>query len=449
MRTHSAFRTVLLCLLALVLVYGPVKAQGPNNGKPNQFTNGQNGTPNLPIAPSMIVDKNNMREVFEQDIGFRASELENRTKFLQSLYPAAQKAADDLAQQPISEGTIRKDYQSLEVIINTEYDRNNHNSGRLYLLEHSLSMGVEVRAGADKPIYSPEVTYGDTRSGLELGVAEYFQSAYTEGASHRDSLGVSLKYIPNGLAAHSLKRRNAVQKSLIAVEATNLNVQDLHDIINPDVSRIEEIEKRIKSIASALKIEPTTANDAASTSRVTILSVIMALEKSFSELDAPNNGVLEDFVARTRKPAVAFVIGDQSFHGGDIFNGGVTASYLHRFGEGAPGVTAVAVLQYLQDSFRDSGHRSAGRLGLAAIYQDTTLDLTHPTPPSKIEQLGPPWQYKIGIEYTSPVLGLHETGAVFARYRWTPSYIEVTTTYGKDGLRKDYLNVSVGKSFTF
>lgn len=440
MRTHSASRTVLLCLLALALVYGPVKAQDPNNGKPNQFTNGQNGTPNLPIAPSMIVDKNNMLASFAADGRDTGVRIQRVQKFLSLLYPAVRGA----------------DYNRVSGLIEAEQKAVSRDAAQRHLPAHSFYVGAEARVGTDKPVYSPELTYGDTRSGLELGVAGYLQSPYTEGTSRRDGLGVSLKYIPGSLAAYTLEHYDVVQKALLNLDhlrldlshsLTNITIKELNDI---DL-RSQSPEEKLNAIRQALGITSSDLRATDTTLNGGIPPIVAdRLAIVVRDLDVQTTDALGDYVEGTRRPAVAFVVGDQSYRGGDIFSGGVTASYLHRFGEGAPGVTAVAVLQYLQDSFQDRGHRSAGRLGLAAIYQDTTLKMPTITAPySAIEQLGPPWQYKIGIEYTSPVLGLHETGAVFARYRWTPSYIEVTTTYGKDGLRKDYLNVSVGKSFTF
>ena len=60
MQPITAQRTFLICLTTLFLMNSPSQAS------PIIGTNGQNGTPNLPIAPSMIVDKNNMRGSYEQ-----------------------------------------------------------------------------------------------------------------------------------------------------------------------------------------------------------------------------------------------------------------------------------------------------------------------------------------------------------------------------------------------
>ena len=93
---------------------------------------------------------------------------------------------------------------------------------------------------------------------------------------------------------------------------------------------------------------------------------------------------------------------------------------------------------------RQQAHREAAeRLGVAAIYQNTTLTTVSPA------RLSPPWNYKVGVEYTSPILGLHDTKAVFVRYRDPNSYAEITLTYGEDGFGKNYGDVNIGKTLTF
>ena len=453
MRTHSVLRTILLCslpcLASLLLSPGPAGAEETTGTKPAQFTSGQNGTPNLPVAPSMVIDKNNMLAAYDVNADVSASDYEARGAFLRSFNAQAQQVQADLAQNPVPEKKVQDDFGELRRITGTERKRVADSTGKRIPLDHSLYVGAEVRAGADKPVYSPELTYGDTRSGLELGVAGYSQGAFVNGASRRDSLGVSLKYIVGSLAARSLEHYGGVREARAAIEAVKPTAEELEKIVNRPARSTEEIRARIEEIGRAFQPR---ANALAVTPRVNIETVLGLLKREFSDLEYKNNLVLEEFVKGARRPALAFVVGDQSYRGGDIFSGGAVASRLYRFGEGAPGVTAVAVAQYFHDSFREVGYRSAGRLGLAAIYQDTTLTLITLPPDAsgnKVETLGPPWHYKIGLEYTTPLLGLHETGAVFARYRWTPSYVEVTTTYGKDGRRRDYLDISLGKSFTF
>lgn len=472
MRTHSALRAALLCLLpclaALALPSGPLRA-APAKDKPDEFTDGQSGTPNLPMAPSMIVDKNNMRGGLVADgESIQISAVRVRA-FLAAVYPAARNA--------------KGDYEKVRKIVEAEEKAVKRDIAQIHLPEHSLYLGAEARAGADKPVYSPELTYGDTRSGLEFGVAGYLQGAYSEGISRRDSLGVSLKYIPQSSAASTLRDYDKIQKDLLALDKINLNSSRLLNAVTTTSEDLEAInrthktnEGKLDAIRQALGITPAGLTAAEAVPGGGVPEVVLdRLKTALQDINADAAQVLGKYVTRTRRPALAFVVGDQSYRSGDIFNGGAVVSRLYPFAEGAPGVTAVAVAQYLHDSFRRRGDRDAGRLGLAAIYQDTTLiyqdktpklttvaakpagDPTAPDgttsaepPPAKdVTSLGPPWHYKIGLEYTTPLLGLHETGAVFARYRWTPSYVEVTTTYGKDGLRRDYLDISLGKSFTF
>ncbi len=490
MRTHSASRAVLLCLLALAPVYGPVKAQSPNsaqsrnsvqspnNGKPGQFTDGQNGTPSLAVAPAMIVDKNNMREDYEEDTDAVDGSVSRHVKSLKSFYRAAKNSATYRAQ---GVAALAADRELLKTIrtLNSEVQEDALRSPLPYYYSY---IGAQTRVGTGKPIYAPNVIYGDVRNAFELGVAEYLQSAYTDGASRRDSLGLSLKYIPQSLAAYSLRRHDEVTKILREIDDLNLNplrtlnvttVRSLYGLLPDKELPDNEVPDNevIRGGDAVLKALDITAETAERIGDGIPPVVCDKLQSLLQQLDATQASVLGDFADGTRRPAAALVVGDQLFPGGDIFSGGATVSRLYPFRKGASGVTAVAAVQYFQDSFRDRGQRGAERLGFAAIYQDTILKLTTymeatpvcpptETPASdammvpqpyrrKIAGLGPPWHYKVGLEYTSPVLGLHETGAVFARYRWTPSYFEITTTYGSDGLRRSYLDVSVGKSFTF
>lgn len=473
MRTHSALRAVLLCLLALAPVYSSVKAQIPNSRKPNQFTNGQNGTPNLPIAPSMIVDKNNMLADYQKSVETSNLIIRTRKEALRSLFTAANKSATDRGNSTTPLVDLLADDANLQRIIKCLYAEVQKDAMRYPLPEYYSYVGAQARVGTDKPIYAPELIYGDVRNEFEIGVAEYLQSAYTDGASRRDSLGLSLKYIPWSLAAHNLRQYDEVRKILQEIDDLNLNPSRIFGATKVTVRSLDENLSNIKTILTNLGAKASPARTGAETVIVQTGNsippvVCQRLEDLIVHLDLARADVFEDYVAGTRKPAVALVIGDQSFRGGDIFTGGATVSRLYPFGKGAPGIAAVAAAQYFQDSFQDRGHRNAGQLGLAAIYQDKTLKTTTRTevmalcsasgtasagttavPQRCITALGPPWHYKIGLEYTTPVFGLHETGAVFARYRWTPSYVEVNTTYGKDGLRNDYLDVSVGKSFTF
>ena len=230
-----------------------------------------------------------------------------------------------------------------------------------------------------------------------------------------------------------------------------ITIQTLYDIVKSDDLSSSKIDDNIQEISGDLGLSSLTpALD-------TINAVInKILSRDFSDFNKRANDDLGKYVKGTHDPAVAFVVGDQHFNaGGDFFDSGVTASYLYSAHDGAPGVTSVVAAQYFHGSFFDTGHRSAERLGVAAIYQNTTLKVADgPKDPYAdetipLKKLGPPWQYKIGVEYTSPVYGLHETGSLFARYRWTPSYWEVTVSGGQDGLRKGYLDVSIGRSYTF
>lgn len=133
-------------------------------------------------------------------------------------------------------------------------------------------------------------------------------------------------------------------------------------------------------------------------------------------------------------------------HDGTLLDYGLTASTLVPFRQGGvpAGVTFLGAVQQFEDRLHDDPHRSATRTGIAAIWQDRT-----PSYDAASSTLAATWNVKAGLEYTSPILNMHETYAEFVRYRDVHTYAEITLTVGKDGLRKDYADVSVGKSFVF
>ena len=452
-------RTFWICFTLLALAAAGCLADdtNPKKDKPVGFTNGQNGTPNLPIAPAMIVDKNRMRGSLDQLTRDASAIAGQRGEFIQKLYPAAQNVVADLAQN-VPYARLRSDYSAFRNLIVEEYNQTQKDAATLQLPDHFLYLGAEARAGADKPVFGPEMTLEDTRNGLEFGLAGYYQSAYADGTSRRDSIGLSLKYSPQNFTSYTA---NDIKKSQELLEKiNNLGylpssspspdlVKSLYDAVQPvNAGSRADIVKELTTVSPLLSLSPLRPPGVPAPTnniinKITSGDISSALAQDIQTLNDSSTHTLRDFVEGIQKPAVALLAGDQLFHGGDVFNAGVTASLLHPFGDqGQTGVTGVAAAQYYHADL--SGfHRDGLRTGLAAIFQDSTLYLT----PAK--NLSPPWHYKLGLEYTSPIFGLHETYAEFVRYRDPRSYAEITLTAGKDGLRKDYVDVSVGQSFTF
>ena len=171
------------------------------------------------------------------------------------------------------------------------------------------------------------------------------------------------------------------------------------------------------------------------------------------------------YVNHTTRPSAALLVSDQSVNGGgDITSEGAVVSKLQSFGYDKAGALMTAAAESFYDNLNTDYHLHdhSERLGLSVIYQDRTPYLTpknlaydqnnsidasigNPT-----QKYGFPWQYKIGAEYASPILGLKDTYAVFARYREPRHYLfDIILTYGADGAHKSYGNVSVGHIFTF
>jgi hypothetical protein len=448
MQSITVSRAFLLCLTALALFPCLCRADDSNskNGKPGQFTNGQNGTPNLPLAPAMIVDKNNMRRALNYLPSYAEAITQKQNTFLPQLYQKAQTVVNDLAKSPTK---LETDYASLQDLIIKAHTGAQMDAMRIQLPNQYLYAGTEVRAGSDKPIFGPEVTIGDTRSGLEFGLGGYFQSAETEGMRRHDSLGLSLKYIPQSLAAHTAQETEKILQRINGLEYSPTDsshrvslIQLLYEAVNSHTSRIDKIRTVSRLLSILLPSSIPDVNGP--TSKITILQISQALGFDATALNGSTAESFHDFVENIRRPAVALVVGEQLFNGGgDAWNTGITASQLYPFGHhGQPGVTALAATQYFHVNLSDF-RRDGVRMGLAFIYQDSTLYLRTPT------ELSQPWNYKIGVEYTSPVLGLHDTKAVFVRYRDPHSYAEITVTYGEDGLGKNYGDVNIGKTITF
>ena len=177
--------------------------------------------------------------------------------------------------------------------------------------------------------------------------------------------------------------------------------------------------------------------------------------------------LLNDYVEEVQRPAVSLLLGDRLDNGdGSLLDYGASASTLlvYRQGEDHAGVTALGVVQRFEAHLNGYPRRSAVRSGAALIYQDHApyIDKNNVDNDSSLrgqdnapgystddKPFGPTWNYKLGLEYTAPMLGLKETYAEFVRYRNPRSYFEITLTAGKDGLRHDYVDVSLGQSFTF
>jgi hypothetical protein len=459
MPSITVSRVFLLCLTAFALFPPLCRADdtNPKNGKPGQFTNGQNGTPNLPLAPSMIVDKNNMRGRLNSQ-GYSTEALfHKQNMFLTQVYAATNQIATDLKQKPGDPIKLHNDYVALQELILKAHTDSQKNDPQLQLPNQYFYVGAEVRAGADKPTFGPEVTVGDTRSGLEFGVAEYFQSAQIDGMRRRDSVGLSLKYIPNSLATHIVQGDEDPKKNLqhLLQKINSLEyysddttpLTSLTQLLFKAVNRPEEADsQKINSVSRLLSIRlpPDTPIIVAPVNKIALRTIQQAFDNDVTAARVATDNSFQEFVKKVTEPATALIVGEQLFNGGgDVWNAGITASELHPFGnKGEPGLTGLLAAQYFHASLSDF-QREGLRTGLAIIYQDSTLYLQSPT------QLSLPWHYKVGIEYTSPVLGLHDTKAVFVRYRDPHSYAEITLTYGEDGLGKNYADVNIGKTITF
>ena len=458
MRPTASIRTFLTCLVLPLLLSLPCLAQGYPGGQNypggTQFTNGQNGTPNLPSSNSCTIDQTHFAG---QTAGTATSTYDlayvltaRKPSFLGQLY---------VAWQLLKTRDTFDNRQRVLDLINGEYLATLQDLSLQNLKTSSLYLGSEVRTGSGRPIYVlPALSYSNDKYGVELG-SESFHEFGTGSSPGRDGVGLSLKVELTDLS-------RGLARSLVAVKAAQKGLSLL--------SEIEKLHELVKGGQTSESFDPSTRQFTGLNVLIEVLepfspstpiprAVLMPLtptrlKKDSEELDVMALDLLTDYVRYTRRPTVSFIVGDRFVNdGGSLPQAGLTASQLFPLSYGGPGVTLLTVAQGFSDRTRGDLRRDAGRFGAALIFRDRTPALldekNNKVPLYKLGtqklHLGPTWNVKEGLEYTSPILGLKETYAGFVTYRDPGSYGEITLTAGKDGLRKDYLDISIGRSFVF
>ena len=484
-------------LLFCLVLSGHAQSSPTNTNKKTVGTNGQTGTPNLPLATSRVIDWTHMRgEILEEEDSanaklhlteFLSKELIRYPKILST---TGEKPNLAILLQVPTNGAKIPPFQNL---IKDAYDAEQQDKKRKGHLSE-FYYGSGVRAGREKPIYVlPELTYGYNPYGMEVGAAEFLESG--DNGQTQTSLGLSAKAEVTGRTAKLVRILDRISDDLIKEDNVNtsqvLNEDDV-DLLYGLLFFPHGIPKKIKDLTPAdmttlmtalsniqaayTPFDPYTTIESLSTALLEkrvqetksdkpLLDPLTAVAKDRKEI---RSKLLNDYVEEVQRPAVSLLLGDHLDNGdGSLLDYGASASTLlvYRQGEDHAGVTALGVVQRFEDHLNGDPRRSAVRTGAALIYQDhapyvekdaaaddsSTLGPDHAssygTDGNKL--FGPTWNYKLGLEYTAPMLGLKETYAEFVRYRNPRSYFEITLTAGKDGLRQDYVNVSLGQSFTF
>ncbi len=475
-RTLSLFVALCLpCFLATPCTAKP-------DDKPTQFNNGQNGTPNLPEAVCRFIDLTHMRGAAIGIQGQTAKNLSltltNDGKLDEAIQPyqAALQRYTAALSDPTHAGlaaaqeqlTVAKDRFQAEL---NRLSLAPENAPVIYDFPNSsFYVGSEVRAGAGKTDYIlPELTYCDNRFGIELGSESFLELG--EGNSDIfNGLGVSLKgeftdtarafprrvsRLQAALSAFDTARRSDIQTLRKIIEIINAS-NDL-DVIKLNADKLTAIADRYKDInksSTTPRLQALFSLDIQASGGTLPPRLFPAPVQDSEQLTGikalakQTEDIRKDYVRLTKRAIVAGFVGNRLYNrgGGSLLDGGITASQLFplRQGDVPAGVTALAVVQGFDDRLQDSRRQGAERLGLAAIWQDRTPSYDETT-----RRLASPWNVKFGLEYTTPLLGQHETYAEFVQYRALPSYVDIIVAAGKDGQRKNYVDVSIGKSFAF
>ena len=203
MPSQTFSRLAVPSLFVVPLLFGLVvsvhaQSSTTNTNKKIVGTNGQTGTPNLPLATSRVIDWTHMRgEILEEEhsanaklhlaefLGYDLSQYQNIL--------SATAARLDLAPllQVTTSGAKITPFQRFQNLIRDAYDAEQQDKKRKgYFSEFYYGSGV--RAGSEKPIYVlPELTYGYNPYGMEVGAAEFLASG--DNGQAQTSLGLSAK----------------------------------------------------------------------------------------------------------------------------------------------------------------------------------------------------------------------------------------------------------------
>ena len=465
---RSPLLSLSFCLIALLSYRCAAWADSSGN-KPAQFNNGLGGTPNLPVAPCRFIDLTHMRgasngfayaleSALKQDQTFDeqvATAIQNYLDALKALKAA--RVSGDKSKIKQAESNLAEAKTLLTNLVETEYAAVEDDVHTNDVPSSSFYVGSEVRAGSGETEYVlPVLAYCDSRSGIELGSESFFEFGDANSDGH-DGLGVSLKGEFTDIARAFPRKVSRLRAALAKISATKtdvgLNFNDVTALHRFLTDKYELTDQQLLTIANGYRdialsdtapVDPSLSERAAATE----LKALQEKLKAIKALEQQTQDLLVDYVRLTKRPMVAGFVGNRLYNqgGGSLLDGGLSASQLFPFrsDSGSAGVTALVVAQGFDDRLQGDQRRGAKRLGLAAIWQDRT-----PSYDAAKRRLGAPWNVKVGLEYTSPLLGLKSGYAGFVQYRTLPSYVEITLAVGKDGQRKDYVDLSIGKSIAF
>ena len=450
MRPPVSLRTILACLILPLLLSLHCHAQTyPGSG--TEFTNGQNGTPNLPSSDSCTIDKTHFAGEAAGTANNNYSLMERKPSFLGRLYEAWQLLKTEKT-------NTQDNRQHVVNLINEEYLATQQGVMAQTIYTSSLYVGSEVRSGSGRPIYVlPALSYSNDKFGIELGSESFYEFGAKNNPS-RDSVGVSLKVELTDLS-RGLARRLATVKDaqkLINDPKTDKNrskvndIEQLQTLVDGNEKSLIRGQPHFAEIDSIIDGYQIFSPSYIPPNSETINPFV--LKKYIGDLDQNAVNLLTDYVRFTRRPTASLIVGDLFVNdGGSLPQLGLTASQLFPLSYGGPGVTLLTAVQGFRDRTQGDVHRDATRFGAALILRDRTPSLAHAVNSSgkSVVRLGPTWNVKEGLEYTAPVFGLKETYATFVTYRDPRSYGEITLTAGKDGRRKNYLDISIGRSFLF
>ena len=443
--------TLPLFLSLFFLLCPAVYCEQTSPGNNTHLKNGQNGTPNLPVAPSRFVDWTHFGSSSNKAGSAGVKAFYNR-KFNQEL---AGRLGDFFGEtrktKPDLEKLIAYDKQILALLplIKTSEETRKYSPTELVLQSKSLYIGTEVRGGSGQTTYIfPSIDYNDAETGLELG-ADFAAEA---GAYH----------VPNSFAV-SIKGEITEQERALARSLNRIYAQS-NKPSSQNSAAFQTISQFFTQPHSLDGSLPDPVVQAISTYEGVVhqddISGVGTNNDLQSVVKLPN-----DYIHKTKEVIVSLVAGNRFFvNGSTLSDIGLTTSVLIApFGEGRPGITLSCATQDFQSDPIHFTRSHAIRDGFALILQNRTPE-HNPAYAKSLQELKanpeafngiipapllPSWKFKFGLEYIAPVLGLTKTYAGFARYRDPNSYAEITLTYGEDGLGKDYGDISIGKSYTF
>ena len=207
MRPTVPLRTILACLVLSLLLWLPCLAQTyPGSG--TQFTNGQNGTPNLPSSNSCTIDQTHFAGEAAGTAAAAQYEYVRTSDFLQRLSIVGPSLDPQSKQYENTPETRQKAVD----LINAEYLATLQDLSLQNLKTSSLYVGSEVRTGSGRPVYVlPTLSYSNDKYGIELGSESFYEFGKANDPG-RDSVGLSLKVELTDLS-RGLARALAVVKN--------------------------------------------------------------------------------------------------------------------------------------------------------------------------------------------------------------------------------------------